>query len=95
MLTFEDCLALADLTEQEILAIAEHENLPETAALELGHYLMHTPGGEMRVLHMIIDDIEHASRCGNQRHCAELEGVLQRFCERNGQPPWGKIKPPN
>ena len=42
MLTFEDCLALADLTEEEILAIAEHENLPETVALELGHHLIHT-----------------------------------------------------
>ena len=83
MLTFEDCLALADLTEEEILAIAEHENLPETAALELGHYLMHTPGGEMRIRRMIIEDIQHARRSGNHRHCAELSMVLQQFCEQH------------
>ena len=88
MLTFEDCLALADLTEDEILAIAEHENLPETAALELGHYLMHTPGGELRIRRMIIDDIEHACRCGNHRHSAELTTVLERFCAQHGQLPW-------
>jgi hypothetical protein len=83
MLTFEDCLALVDLTEDEILAIAEHENLPETAALELGHYLLHTPGGEMRIRRMIVDDIEHALRCGNFRHSAELKTVLQHFCDQH------------
>lgn len=83
MLTFEDCLALADLTEEEILAIAEHENLPETAALELGHYLIHTPGGETRIRRMIIDDIERARRCGNFRHSAELKWVLQHFCAQH------------
>ena len=36
MLTFEDCLSLSELTEEEILAIAEHEHIPELAALELG-----------------------------------------------------------
>ncbi len=29
MLTFDDCLALCELTEEEIDAIAEHEHLPE------------------------------------------------------------------
>ena len=85
MLTFEDCLALADLTEEEILAIAEHENLPETTALELGHYLLHEPGGELRIRRMIIDDIEQARRCGNHRHSAELKAVLQHFCEHHPQ----------
>jgi len=83
MLTFEDCLALADVTEEEILAIAEHENLPETAALELGHYLMHTPGGEMRIRRMIIEDIQHARSSGNHRHSARLSIVLQQFCEQH------------
>ena len=93
MLTFEDCLALADLTEEEILAIAEHENLPETAALELGHYLVHTPGGELRIQRMIIDDIEQARRCGNHRHSAELKTVLQQFCEHHGQLPGSGTEP--
>ena len=29
MLTFEDCLGLSELNEDEILAIAEHEHIPE------------------------------------------------------------------
>ena len=83
MLTFEDCLALCDLTEEEILAIAEHENIPEVAALELGHYLVHTPGGDLRIRRMIADDIEHARRCGNHRRSAELKMVLKHFCEQH------------
>ena len=44
MITIEDCLALSDLTEEEIDAIAEHEHLPEIIAAELGNYLAHRPG---------------------------------------------------
>jgi len=83
MLTFEDCLALSELTEDEILAIAEHENLPEVTALELGNYLVHTPGGEKRIRRMILDDIEHARHGGNHRRCAELKMVLKHFCEQH------------
>lgn len=40
MLSLEDCIALCDLTEEEVLAIAEHEHIPEMAATELGNYLL-------------------------------------------------------
>ena len=39
MLTYEDCVELSDLTEEEIEAVAQHEHLPEIVALELGSYL--------------------------------------------------------
>jgi hypothetical protein len=84
MLTFDDCLALSELTEAEILAIAEHENLPEVTALELGNYLMQMPGGDLRVKKIIADDIEHARHCGNHRRAAELKHVLKQFCEQHG-----------
>jgi len=32
MITLEDCIALCGLTEEEVLAIAEHEHVPEMAA---------------------------------------------------------------
>ena len=35
MITFDDCLALCELTEEEIDAIAEHEHLTGTVALEM------------------------------------------------------------
>lgn len=46
MLTLQDCIELSDLTEDEILAIAEHEHIPEMVAVELGSYLVYAPNGE-------------------------------------------------
>ena len=42
MLTIQDCIELSELSEDEILAIGEHEHLPEIVALEMGNYLVHT-----------------------------------------------------
>ena len=39
MISLEDCVGLSGLTEEEILAIAEHEHIPEIAASALGQYL--------------------------------------------------------
>ncbi|HEX6528409.1 MAG TPA: hypothetical protein VF004_01230, partial [Burkholderiales bacterium] len=60
MLTLQDCVALCDLTEEEVLAIAEHEHIPEIAAAELGSYLVRTPGGEMCIKSIIRDDLAEA-----------------------------------
>jgi len=79
MLTFEDCLALCALTEEEIIAIAEHEHIPEITALEYGEFIIHTPDGETRIKRMIIDDIKHSETCGNLQHKKDLEAVLQHF----------------
>jgi len=35
MIALEDCIGLCGLTEEEVLAIAEHEHLPEIAATAL------------------------------------------------------------
>ena len=79
MLTFEDCLALCNLSEGEISAIAEHEHLPEIAALEYGEYLIHLPDGDKCIKDMIVDDIERCKANGNTKHAATLETVLKHF----------------
>jgi hypothetical protein len=68
MLTRDDCLALCELTEEEVLAIAEHEHIPEMAAVELGNYLVHTPAGEMRIKAIIREDIATALARGDRHH---------------------------
>src|SRR6185369_7842861 len=83
MLTLEDCLGLCELTEQEVLAIAHHEHVPEMAALELGNYLVHAPDGEMRIKSIILDDIAEARARG---HCAAelaLKLALRDFVLRH------------
>ena len=73
MLTFEDCLALCELTEEEVDAIAEHEQISETVAVELGSYLIHGPDGQLLIQRMIIDDIQAARRRGDLAHAAHLK----------------------
>lgn len=79
MLTLQDCIELSDLNEEEILAIAEHEHIPEMLAVEMGNYLAHTPSGEKRIKRMIVDDIDHARETGNVKHAAVLKGVLKHY----------------
>jgi hypothetical protein len=81
MLTLQDCLELCELTEDEVLAIAEHENLTEIAALELGNYLVHTPAGERRIKAMIVEDIDAARAREDVRHAALLKLVLKHFVD--------------
>jgi hypothetical protein len=83
VLTFEDCLGLCELTEEEVRAIAEHEHLPEIVALELGHYLMRGPDGDLLVSHMLIDDIRAAERRGDPVHAAQLKRTLRRYLEEH------------
>ncbi len=79
MLTYEDCLELSDLTEEEVEAIAQHEHIPEIVALELGSYLVHGPDGVPMIKRIILDDIEEERRLGNQKKALHLKLVLRHF----------------
>ncbi len=79
MLCLEDCLALCDLSEEEVLAIAEHEHIPEMAAVELGNYLVHTSEGELRIKSIIRDDIARARQRGDRNHELALRLLLRNF----------------
>jgi hypothetical protein len=83
MLSLEDCLALCDLSEAEVLAIAHHERLPEIAAAELGHYLVRTPEGELRIKAIIRDDIEEARAHRDRGREVALMLVLREFVLRH------------
>jgi hypothetical protein len=80
-LSLQDCIDMSDLTEDEILAIAEHEQLPELLALELGSYLVHAPGGEKKIKRMIQDDIRAARERNDLKRSAFLKCVLKHFVE--------------
>jgi hypothetical protein len=83
VLTFEDCLGLCELSEEEIRAISEHEHIPEIIALELGDYLIRGHDGELLVSHMVIDDIWAAERRGDLVHAAHLKRTLRNFIEEH------------
>lgn len=83
MLSLEDCLALCELTEEEVLAIAHHEHIPEIAAAELGNYLVRTPQGEMRIKTIIRDDIAEARACADRDRELALKHLLRDFVLRH------------
>jgi hypothetical protein len=85
MLTYEDCLALSGLTEEEIEAISEHEHIPEIVAVEYGHYLIEMPDGSRRIRRIILDDIEVARAAGHDDQVARLRVVLAHFIATHPQ----------
>ena len=79
MITVEDMIAFSGLSRDEVLAIAEHEHLPETAACALAEYLMQQEHGPERIREMIVDDIRAAQERGDTHHVRTLLHVLRHF----------------
>lgn len=87
MLTYQDCVGLCSLTEEEIEAVAEHEHLPAIVALELGDYLVHTAEGVPMIRRMILDDIATAAAHGDTEHALKLRLVLKHFVDTHPENP--------
>jgi hypothetical protein len=79
MLQLEDCIALSGLTEDEILALAQHEHLPLMAAAEMGAYLLRSADGERCIKSMIRDDILAAQAAGKRDRELSLKLLLRDF----------------
>jgi hypothetical protein len=79
MLTLEDCIEMCDLTEEEVLAIAEHEHIPVIAAAAMAKYMIHCPDGEICIKAMIKDDIRDSIARGDRVHELALKLVMRRF----------------
>ncbi len=79
MLTYEDCLGICDLTEDEIRAIAEHEHIPEIAAMEMGEYLVNCDDGIPKIKKIILEDIKDAEDSGDTEHAEKLRKILKHF----------------
>jgi hypothetical protein len=79
MITLNDCIALCGLSEEEVLAIAEHEHIPEIAAAALGDYLLHQEHGVARIRDMLRDDIRAAVERGDRDHARALFMALRHF----------------
>lgn len=96
MITLEDCLAFCDLTEEEVLAIAEHEHLPEMAAIAYGQYLMNQEHGLEQICKMIVEDIRAAQKRNDREHVQTLLHVLHHFIRSHPEVapdrhPWRKV----
>ncbi len=93
MITLEDCVARCGLTEEEVLAIVEHEHMPEIAATALAQYLTYQEHGEEKIRNMIVDDIRASQARNDRQHILSLLHVLHHFLRTNPeaspqQHPW-------
>jgi hypothetical protein len=79
VITLEDCIGMCGLAEAEILAIAEHEHIPEIAAAALAQYLLCQEHGCETIRDMLRDDIRAAVARGDRGHARDLLMVLQHF----------------
>lgn len=96
MISLEDCIGLCGLTEEEVLAIAEHEHLPEMAAAAYAQYLLSMAHGTEKIRTMIIDDIRHAQLVGDKAHVTSLLHVLHHFLRAHPEAkpadhPWSSL----
>ncbi len=77
---------MCGLNHEEVLAIAEHEHIPEIAAAALGEYLLHGHHGAEVIRDMIIDDVRAAQARGDRPHVQCLLHCLHHFLrEHPGQ----------
>ena len=83
MLTLEDCLALCELSDDEVIAIAQHEHMPAIVAAELGHCLVRTPGGELAIKTIIRDEIAAAARRGDRMRVLALKTIIRDHIRRH------------
>lgn len=88
MITLEDCIAMCGLSEEEVLAIAEHEHIPEIAAAALAQYLLCQEHGNETIRDMLRDDIRSALARGDQLHARQLFMALRHFL--SGHPGAGR-----
>ena len=79
MITLEDCIALSGLAGEEILAIAEHESVPEEVATSMARYITQSPGGYEAICTMIIEDVRAAQARSDLEHTRELLHVLHHY----------------
>lgn len=83
MISLSDCIALCGLHEDEVMAIAEHEHLPEIAAAAFAQYLLHQEKGAERIREIIVDDVRCAQARGDRDHVQCLLHVLHHFLRQH------------
>jgi hypothetical protein len=89
MISLLDCIAMCGLSEDEVVAIAEHEHIPEIAAAALAQYLLAHKQGCGQIRDMIIDDVRIAQARGDREQVQHLLHVLHHFLREHpeGRPP--------
>ena len=79
MISLVDCIAMCGLDEDQVLAIAEHEHVPEIVAAGLAQYMLRSSQGSVAIANMIIDDVRCAQQRVDKPHVQHLLHVLHHY----------------
>lgn len=79
LLTLDDCIAFGELSREIVLAIAEHERVPELSAVAIGEQLMQCSDGLRSIHNMVIAVIDAAIERGDVTYAKTLAANLQTF----------------
>ena len=79
MLGLQDIIGMCECTEEEIRAVAMHENVPDAIATELTEYIITGEDGVLKLRKIIVDDIQMAKRAGDEEKVTQLNEVLKHF----------------
>jgi hypothetical protein len=87
---------MSGLTEEEILAIAEYQHVPETVACGMAEYLTRTKKGRVAIGEMIIADVREAQQRGDRARTRELLHVLHHYLKTHPEAcptvqPWSRV----
>ena len=79
MLTVKDCIDYSELTEDELRALAEHEQIPDVVAAELGHCLLNSDVGTWLLKRYLNEQRDAALRRNKRGKSEKLTAVLEEF----------------
>ncbi|MDD5297262.1 MAG: hypothetical protein PHU46_10135 [Rhodocyclaceae bacterium] len=79
MLSLQDCLDYSGIPEETIAAIAEHEQVPEIVAAEIGCTLLASRQGIYRIRQFLRENIAHARELGQTAKARQLDHAFRDF----------------
>jgi len=79
LLTLDDCIAFGELSRDVVLAIAEHERVPELSAVAIGSELVQCIDGIQRIQSILETVIASALARGDTGYARTLETTLANF----------------
>ena len=87
MITPEEIVGMTDLTEEEVMAIAEHEHTTGVLAAGMVEYLMQRHGGPQAINRMLCEDIRTALHNDDVAHA---RGALRHTKALHRHAPGGR-----
>ena len=79
MLSLDDIIGMSECSEEEIAAVALHEQIPDAVAAELANYIINSEDGVPMLRKIIIEDIQIAKSKDHQDQVIQLKEVLKHF----------------